>query len=70
MRNPTLKFSFRYLKYVVLGANIFENGILEENDDYLLYKATKSQVHNHFSTKTDFFLDHFQTKKSRLQIVE
>lgn len=63
MRKPTLEFIFKYLKYVMLGMSIFENGILEQNNDYLLYEATDLKSTTSFSTKPDFFLDHFQTKK-------
>lgn len=63
MRNPTLKFSFQYLKSVVLGMNIFENSVLEQNDENLLYKATNLKRTTSLPQNQTFFLSHFQTIK-------
>lgn len=61
-RNPNVKFSFKYLNYVVLGMNILENWILEQNSDYLLYKATNLKSTT-FPTKPDLFSWSFSDQK-------
>lgn len=57
------KFSFKYLNYVVLWMNFFENGIHEQNDNYLLFKATNLRSTTSFPQNQIFFSWSFSDQK-------
>lgn len=62
IRNPTLKFSFKYLHSAVLVMNVFKHS-LEQSNENLLYKATNLKRKTSFPQNQTFFLGHFQTIK-------